>query len=86
MWGLVQDGIEEMQEIRENRKYLPGVRLADNTRPVTDMKAAMEGAELVVGVVPSHVMRIVLEQAKPYVTDDMLFLNIETRSLGIKCN
>ncbi len=75
MWGRAEDGIEEMQMIRENRRFLPGVMLADNIQPTTDMQMAMKDAELVVGVVPSHVMRSALEQAKPYITPEMLFLN-----------
>ena len=75
LWGLPQDGIEDMKMVRENRRLLPGVHLAEAIEPTTDLQAAMKDAELVLGVVPSHAMRPVLGQAKEYVTPAMYFLN-----------
>lgn len=50
---------------RENPKYLPGVPLPEKVTGTRDLAQALSGAELVVAVSPSHVMREVMRAAAP---------------------
>jgi len=52
---------------RENRVYLPGVILPPGIRVTSAIEAAVTGCELMLAVSPSHVMREVMIQVRPYV-------------------
>lgn len=46
-----------MRASRENDLYLPGLRVPEKVAIVAELRAAVEGAEVVLGVTPSHVVR-----------------------------
>jgi glycerol-3-phosphate dehydrogenase (NAD(P)+) len=46
-----------MQLARENRDYLPGLRLPDNLTVTSDLRAALLGAEVALIASPSHALR-----------------------------
>ncbi len=50
---------------RENRDYLPGVRLPEGVRPVCRGERALEGATFALVAVPTHGVRSVLESLPP---------------------
>lgn len=56
----------QMQASRENSRYLPGVTFPPSMRVVSDLGEALEGAELVVAVVPSQTVREVMVEALPH--------------------
>jgi glycerol-3-phosphate dehydrogenase (NAD(P)+) len=70
MWGHLKEEIEPLQRDRENKYYLPGTTFPDSLHPTHDLKAALEGADEVLIVVPSHVFRLVLEQIKPLIKSE----------------
>jgi len=55
-----------INERRINERYLPSAPLPPTLRATGDMEEALTGAELVVFVVPSHAMREIVAQARPY--------------------
>jgi len=65
LWGLPTDPIREINEQHENPKYLSGIELPTNLRATDSLDAALEGAELVMLVIPSHVLRGVATQLAP---------------------
>lgn len=60
MWGR-RETIEALKTTRENKTYLPGLRIPDRVSFTTDPEAAFRGAELVVSAVPCQYMRGVWE-------------------------
>jgi len=63
VWARRQELCTPINERHENVRYLPGARLPDNLTATTDMGAALDGANLVVFVVPSHATREVAAAA-----------------------
>jgi glycerol-3-phosphate dehydrogenase (NAD(P)+) len=61
-WVFESDLCQQIQETRENTIFLPGVKLSENLRPTNDLVQAIAGKDLVLVVVPSHVMRQVTQQ------------------------
>ena len=47
----------EMAAVRENRAYLPGIKLPASLSPTPDLRAALDSAQFVVIAVPSHGVR-----------------------------
>lgn len=65
LWTHQASLAEEIAQRRENPRYLPGIALGAGLTPTADMAHALDGSELVVAVVPSHVTREVMTRAAP---------------------
>ena len=61
LWSAFAEQAEELASERENRRYLPGVKLPDSLRITADPFEAARGAELALSVVPTQFLRGVAE-------------------------
>ncbi len=59
LWGAFPEITEEIRRTRENRKFLPGVRIPASVQLTNNMEAAFKDAEIVVYSVPVVYMRSV---------------------------
>lgn len=75
LWVFEPDLAEQMARTRENAVYLPGVRLPEPVRPTSSLESALAGQRLVILVVPSHVFRGVLRQAREWLAPDALVVS-----------
>jgi glycerol-3-phosphate dehydrogenase (NAD(P)+) len=86
VWSYEAAVAEQIRESRENRDYLPGIRVPANVEVFVEYADALDGAEVVVAVVPSHAFRDVMAAAAPYVPRDAIILSatkgIEVDSLS----
>ncbi|MFA4986773.1 MAG: NAD(P)H-dependent glycerol-3-phosphate dehydrogenase [Candidatus Brocadiia bacterium] len=64
MWSHDQDYAAEMAQGRENRKFLPGIKLHDSLVVTADPARAFERANMVIAVAPSKFLRVVLKRLK----------------------
>ena len=64
LWGAFPDYIEEVREVRENVKFLPGVKIPAGVKLTSEMDEAVHHKELIVLAVPSQFMRGVLMMLK----------------------
>ena len=68
MWVFEEDLAERMKTNRENDVFLPGFALPPNIEFRSSIAEALEGAEFVLGVMPSHHARRVYTSALPFLT------------------
>ncbi len=61
LWGYEAEHVEELKTTRENRLFLPGVKLPDGIKPTNALADAL-GADLILVVPPSKAMRSVAQQ------------------------
>ena len=66
-WVFEADLCQQIEETRENTIFLPGIKLSENLRPTNDLVQAVAGKDLVLVVVPSHVMRQVTQQMSGHI-------------------
>ncbi|MBR3821244.1 MAG: NAD(P)-dependent glycerol-3-phosphate dehydrogenase [Kiritimatiellae bacterium] len=64
LWGAFKDYVEEMKEIRVNRKFLPGVVLPKGLSLTSCRQEAVDGADVVVFAPPSKYFASVCESFK----------------------
>ena len=69
LWSRRSDLCDDLATTRENARYLPGVLLPRNVVCSADLASAVDGASMLVFVVPSHAMREVARAAAPYVLE-----------------
>jgi glycerol-3-phosphate dehydrogenase (NAD(P)+) len=64
-----------MGRLRENDIYLPGFQLASNVAVTTRIEEALDAAEIVLGVMPSHHARSMYTRMLPYLDPGMLLVS-----------
>lgn len=75
LWSRDAAAAEKIRRERVNDKYLAGHRLPDTVEPTADLVEALEGAEMVLLVVPSHGTREVLTKMLPSLQESMIFVS-----------
>ena len=75
LWVYESDLAERMRASRINDVYLPGFAVPANVEVSSDLGGALEGAEIVLSVVPSHLVRGLYEQMRPHLRESMLFVS-----------
>lgn len=85
LWVYEQDLAARMSGGRENHLYLPGFLLPPNVEIVTGLAAAVQGAGIVLGVMPSARARGVYGELLPFLDEATLLVSatkgLETGSL-----
>ena len=61
LWAFETEVCADIVEHRENRIFLPDIRLSENLRPSNDLDKVAAGKEILLLVMPSHVFRAVSE-------------------------
>lgn len=81
IWGRDAALADAINTRHENPTYLPGIPLASHVRATTELKEALEGADMVVLAAPSHATREVMLRALPHLP---LHVPLMTVSKGIE--
>lgn len=75
LWVYETDLAERMIVSRENDVFLPGYRLANHVEVLSNLPSAVEGADVVLSVMPSHLVRRIYGQMLPHLREQMLFVS-----------
>jgi glycerol-3-phosphate dehydrogenase (NAD(P)+) len=75
LWVFERDLADRMRATRENDVYLRGLRLPESIEVTTELREALAGADIVLGVVPSHFARKVYAEALPFLHPAMTFVS-----------
>jgi glycerol-3-phosphate dehydrogenase (NAD(P)+) len=67
LWARRAELAEEIDANHENTAYLPGIRLPESLRATASLEEACRGADVIVLGVPSHGLRAVLGDARPFI-------------------
>lgn len=65
LWGRDESHVQAIASARENRRYVPGLKLAATIAPTTDLTAALHHTEFVVSAVPCQHTRRVWQSIGP---------------------
>ena len=74
-WVFEPEVRESIALHRENRVFLPGIRLSENLVPSNDLGAVASGKDLILIVVPSHVMREVSLKLAGFTASDCVVVS-----------
>ena len=75
LWVHEADLAERMASARENDVFLPGCHLPDRVRITTELSTALDGADIVLGVMPSHHARGLYAAMLPHLTPSMILVS-----------
>jgi glycerol-3-phosphate dehydrogenase (NAD(P)+) len=75
LWVYEPELVARIATTRENDVYLPGLRLPDNVSAGGDIPWALEGADIVLGVMPSHHARGLYAAIRPYLSPSRIIVS-----------
>ncbi len=75
LWAFETEVKESIENRHENSVFLPGISLSENIRPSTDLSEVAAKKDLVLIVVPSHVMRDVAARMAPYLAPETVVVS-----------
>lgn len=81
LWAYEEEVVSQIRDQRENAVFLPGIPLSENIVPSNDIEAVARDKDLLLIVVPSHVMRPTAERIARLITPDVI---VVTASKGIE--
>ncbi|WMI81504.1 NAD(P)H-dependent glycerol-3-phosphate dehydrogenase [Anaerotignum sp. MB30-C6] len=76
VWSRRQDMVDEMENERENKAYLPGITLPEGMKFTTDHEQAVKDAEIIILSVPSKAVRQTVTAFAPFFTDKQVLVNV----------
>lgn len=76
LWIRNEEQCKEINNSRENIKYLPGVVIPNNVFVTSNLAQALDNKDLIVLAVPSHAVRETLISAKEHVKKEQIFVNV----------
>lgn len=74
--GRNKEYLHEMEETRENHKYLPGVKLNEHIHFCDEMKDVLKDADIAMFSVPAQTFRANFEEANKYLEDKTVVVNV----------
>ncbi len=74
-WLRNEASAAEINDTRENSRYLPGYQIHENVFATTDIKAAVESSSVVFVAVPSAFFRTVVQRLAPIIRPDALLIS-----------
>lgn len=75
LWAREQEIVDAILTERVNRLFLPSQSMPENVVPTTNLAEAVQCAEMVVGVVPSHHCRAIFSAASPHLSDGIILVS-----------
>ena len=76
LYGRNKEALKAMEETRMNERYLPYVILSSRIDYTSDMKEAVNGADIVVFAVPAQKFREVSESASKFISKGTIVVNL----------
>jgi glycerol-3-phosphate dehydrogenase (NAD(P)+) len=70
------DPLEHIIEYRENKKYLPGIKLSERIKPEKNLEQALQASKLIFFVVPSSFMVSILKRAHAFISREAVLVDI----------
>lgn len=75
LWAYEPDTVRDINELHENRTFLPGSTLPDNLHATGDLEKAVRAAPIILTVVPTpHVARLA-RQMLPFLDDEQVIVS-----------
>jgi glycerol-3-phosphate dehydrogenase (NAD(P)+) len=75
LWAHEKEVYDSIAQRRVNEKFLPGCSIPDSVSPSNDLPAAIDGARIVVSVMPSQHCRSIFEQMRAHLKPETLIIS-----------
>jgi glycerol-3-phosphate dehydrogenase (NAD(P)+) len=75
VWSYTEGPCNDINEIKENRDFLPGIKLPDNLTADRDLISTCSGKDLILSISPSHTVKGLLEKVQDVIEERTLIVS-----------
>ena len=72
LWARREELSNEIESKRENKQYLPGIKIPSNVIAEHSLKNVINGSHIIISVVPSEFLRKIVREIKPYYNNQII--------------
>lgn len=76
MWSWKEEEAKSIRQCKENKEFLPGVKIRESLKIVTSPKEAVSGSDIIIAAVPSKFVRTNIEKFAPFLTSNQVIVNV----------
>ena len=76
LWSYREEYANAIRTERENKEFLPGIRIPETIAASSDLTSTVAGCEVLVAAVPSQFLRSVVAQLGDLVSPDVVLVNV----------
>ena len=76
MWTKDIEQVEEINDTRQNSRYLPGIHFPEDLIVSNHLEEAINNSKIVVLAVPSQAVRSICRQIKPFINKDQIIVDV----------
>lgn len=76
LWLRNKMQLEDMLNTRENKKYLPGIKIPININISNDIEKTIKGKDIILLSTSSHGIREILSNNKQYINNNQIIVNV----------
>ena len=74
LWAFEQEVVDSINRQHENCLFLESFKIPESVKASSSLEDVLTGAEIVIGVMPSHHARRLYLQMRPWLRPDMVFI------------
>lgn len=75
LWAFEPEVVASIRDKQENTLFLPGIQLPPGLAVSNDLQEVISAKDLVVMVVPSHVVRVTAQKMAPFISRDTILVS-----------
>lgn len=72
LWGREKSDIKTIIKEKENKQYLPGIRIPDNVRVNSSIEEVTSNADIIINAVPAQFTREIVKKYSKYINCDVV--------------
>ena len=76
MWTLNDEQCKLINETRENRNYLPDIKIPENIKVTTNIEESVKNSSMIVLAVPSQAIRDICKKIKPFINKNQILIDV----------
>lgn len=76
IWDRKKDLINEINTSKENKRYLPGVKIPESLTGEEDIKKTVHNADVIVMAVPSHAVRKICSNLSDAIKEEQVIISL----------
>ncbi|HNY13144.1 MAG TPA: NAD(P)H-dependent glycerol-3-phosphate dehydrogenase [Candidatus Wallbacteria bacterium] len=76
IWAYKKETADDINKLRENREFLPGIAVATQVYATHDLREAAEGAKYIIVASPSHTLRNIIKKIIPFMEDGTSIISV----------
>jgi len=76
LWSAFKDYAQYLDKKRENKKFLPGIKIPKRIEITSDLEKSLSNKEIIILAIPSIYLRNILKEVKKYNIHSSIFVSV----------